>query len=214
MPHPNHKESVAALHREHILQAAEALFSEKGFDQTTIEDLSKRSEYSRRTIYAYYESKEDILHHIIEKGLITLKADLQSAISGEGDFQARCKAICAAMVKYQTECPHSLENVLKAKADSLQMQTPSQTVQSILRLGTEINALLEAFLLEGQAEGVLRPALLPMMTVYVLWSSLTAFITLMQTKGAFLCRQFQLSEDELYAYGFRQIANSILEERI
>lgn len=60
------------------MKAAEKLFSEKGYEQTTIEDISKASEYSRRTIYAYYESKEDILHHIVEKGLIELKMTLKT----------------------------------------------------------------------------------------------------------------------------------------
>ena len=59
------KEAVAALHREQIMKAAEALFTEKGYEQTTIDDISKASQYSRRTLYAYYESKEDILYHII-----------------------------------------------------------------------------------------------------------------------------------------------------
>lgn len=69
MGETNKKEAVAALHRARIMTAAEKLFSEKGYEQTTIEDISKESEYSRRTIYAYYESKDDILHCIIEKGL-------------------------------------------------------------------------------------------------------------------------------------------------
>ena len=53
------KEAVAELHRTRIMTSAERLFSEKGYAQTTIADISKASEYSRRTIYAYYESKEE-----------------------------------------------------------------------------------------------------------------------------------------------------------
>ncbi len=62
------------------MKAAEKLFSEKGYEQTTIEDISKASEYSQRTIYVYYESKEDILYHIIEKGLIELKQNIENVI--------------------------------------------------------------------------------------------------------------------------------------
>ena len=76
MGRENKKETIAALHRSRIMKAAEALFCEKGFDQTTIDDISRASEYSRRTIYAYYESKEDILYHIVEQGLRTLKEEL------------------------------------------------------------------------------------------------------------------------------------------
>lgn len=50
MGRENKKEAVAALHREWIMTAAERLFSEKGYEQTTIEDISAASGYSRRRI--------------------------------------------------------------------------------------------------------------------------------------------------------------------
>ena len=111
MGRENKREEIAALHRKQILRAAETLFSEKGFEMTTIEDISKASEYSRRTIYAYYESKDDILHHIIEKGLLLLKDEIESAIQGNTvqssaiqgseEFVVKYKAICLAMIRYQ-----------------------------------------------------------------------------------------------------------------
>lgn len=73
MGRENKKEAVAALHREQIMKAAEKLFSEKGFSQTTIDDISKASEYSRRTIYAYYESKDDIFVPYRRKGVDRIK---------------------------------------------------------------------------------------------------------------------------------------------
>ena len=42
MGRENKKDVVAALHREQIMKAAEKLFSEKGYVQTTIDDISKR----------------------------------------------------------------------------------------------------------------------------------------------------------------------------
>ena len=57
----NQKEAVAALHRARMLTAAEELFQQKGFEATTIDDISKASGYSRRTLYAYFVNKEDFL---------------------------------------------------------------------------------------------------------------------------------------------------------
>ena len=50
MGRENKKEAVAALHRERIMTAAERLFSEKGYEQTTMEDSPAASGYSRRRI--------------------------------------------------------------------------------------------------------------------------------------------------------------------
>ena len=113
MGRENKKETVAAFHREQIMTAAEKIFSEKGFDQTTIADISSASQYSRRTVYAYYQSKEDILHHIIAKGLSALKQDIDQALEQGDGFLEQYRMLCSAMKKYQTECPHSLENVTK-----------------------------------------------------------------------------------------------------
>lgn len=42
MSRENKKEAVAALHREQIMKAAEKLFLEKGYAQTTIENIQNR----------------------------------------------------------------------------------------------------------------------------------------------------------------------------
>ena len=207
------KEAVAALHRARIMTAAERLFSEKGYAQTTIDDISKASEYSRRTIYAYYDSKEDILHHIIEKGLRSLKADIESAVNENAGFVGTFRAVCGAMRRYRKEYPHSLDSLKRLGADEIG-QAASDTVKNILRLGTEINEILEALIVRGQKSGEVRKDLVPMLTVYVLSASIDALLALAETKGRFICAQNGVTEEEFLDYGFRQIIDSVLEVRI
>lgn len=214
MGRENKKELVAALHREQIIIAAEQIFSEKGFSQTTIEDISKASEYSRRTIYAYYENKEDILHHIIAKGLLSLKQDIESVLQANRDFLEQYFAVCIAMKKYQTECPHSLENVTGAKTSKLDLEHLSPAVTQILTLGTEVNTLLASLIQNGKEQGAVRQEIVPMWVVYILWSNIMSLLTLVQTKGVFIAKAFSTTEDKYLEYGLKQIINSILEVRI
>ena len=137
MGRENKKESVAALHRERIMTAAERLFSEKGYEQTTIEDISAASGYSRRTVYAYYESKDEILHHIVEKGLTELKNDIEAALSMDGDFVSVCRDVFAAMSRYQSEYAYSSGRVDAANAAELCAGSGSETVRRILSLGSD-----------------------------------------------------------------------------
>ena len=214
MRRENKKEAVAALHRTQIMNAAEKMFSEKGFAQTTIDDISKASEYSRRTIYAYYESKDDILHHIVLKGLLTLKQDIKTALEDHATFLEQYYAICNSMKKYQVECPHSLENVTQAKTSNLDLEHLSPTVEQILSLGTEINTMFAGFIQNGKEQGVVRQDIIPMQTVYILWASINALLTLIQTKGPFIATAFSITENDFLEYGLKQIINSILEVRI
>lgn len=214
MGRENKKEIIAALHKEQILKAAETLFYEKGYVQTTIEDISKAAEYSRRTIYAYYESKEDILHHIIEKGLQTLKEDIEGAVNRDVDFVEKYQSICTAMTNYQRKYPHSVESVNRVDSTGLACEDVADTVKNILLLGTEINEILASFIENGKENGIVRKDVVPMLSVYVLWSGITSLVTLADKKEKFICSQFSLSENEFLDYGFKQLINSILEVRI
>lgn len=214
MGRENKKKAIADFHKENIMKASEKLFTQKGFAQTTIEDISKTSEYSRRTIYAYYQNKDDILNNIIEKGLIILKQDIKDIIGLHKDFVSTFEKIFMAMFKYQTKYPHSVGNVNSTNSSNLNFENISDTVKRILLLGTEINDILSTFIETGKENGVIRKDVISMLTVYVLWSSMTSLITLVQTKGKFISKQFSISDSELLNYGFKQIINSILEVRV
>jgi len=47
--------------RETIARAALRLFGERGYDETTLADIANAANIAPRTIFAYFESKEDIL---------------------------------------------------------------------------------------------------------------------------------------------------------
>ncbi len=47
--------------RATIVEAAFALFEDQGFEATTIEQIAERAEVSRRTIFRYFASKEDLV---------------------------------------------------------------------------------------------------------------------------------------------------------
>ena len=47
--------------RERIARVAIELFAERGYDKTTLADIAEAADVSPRTIFAYYESKDDIL---------------------------------------------------------------------------------------------------------------------------------------------------------
>ena len=214
MSRQNKKENVAALHKESILAATEKLFLEKGVAATTIDDISKTSEYSRRTIYAYYESKEDILYNIILKGLTGLKDNIAEAVNQSDGFIEQYMAICKAMEQYQTNSPQSANSIDKMKIKDIDFNSIPPVIIKIFELGTEINSLLAVFIELGQKQDIVRSDIEAMKTVYIMWGSITSLITLVQNKGDFLEKEFSMSRENYLEYGYKQIINSILEERI
>lgn len=55
--------------QEKIEDAALELFAEKGFHNTSITAIAKAAGISKGLLYNYYESKEDLLHQIVDRAM-------------------------------------------------------------------------------------------------------------------------------------------------
>lgn len=62
-----------------ILESARDLFLAKGYENTTMLDIAEKSELSRRTLYHYFESKEEISYIIMLEAYKTLKEMITQA---------------------------------------------------------------------------------------------------------------------------------------
>jgi len=214
MNRQNKKENIAALHKENILLAAEEMFSDKGSIATTIDDISRSSKYSRRTIYTYFNSKEDILCHIILKGLLILKKDLIQAIELNTDFLEQYKAICKAMANYHANSPHSFDMVENMHTKDIDINNIPKIATDIFTAGTTINNILAEYIENGKKKGIVRKEVEVMPTVYILWSGISSLLILAHKKGSFIETEFNMTLNNFLKYGFQQIINSILEVRI
>lgn len=193
------------------MDASERLFLEKGFQGTTIADISAASDYSRRTIYAYFESKDEILCGIVARGLRMLRDELKTVISGKMAFFERYGKICAAMRAYQERHPLSASRVNAAQAEGLAGDELTGGQRAVLELGSEINELMEQFLRMGITEGVVRRNVPVKLAVPVLWAGMTSLLSLAAAKGTYFARAFGVSEEAFLKYGFEQLLGGLLE---
>ncbi len=63
--------------RKAILDAAIKLFDQKGFDNTSIEELAKEAQIGKGTVYSYFETKKDILFAFCEGRLELIHDEVQ-----------------------------------------------------------------------------------------------------------------------------------------
>ncbi len=68
-----------------VLDAAELLFAETGFDGTTVAEIAERSELAKGSIYQIFKSKQEIIDAIVERKV----QDMKSTLAGIFSLQIR-----------------------------------------------------------------------------------------------------------------------------
>jgi AcrR family transcriptional regulator len=62
-PRPN----VSAKRKYQIMNAAEEVFSQKGFDEARMDDIADRTGLSKGTLYLYFKSKDELIIAILDR---------------------------------------------------------------------------------------------------------------------------------------------------
>jgi AcrR family transcriptional regulator len=82
---------VTTSSRDIILETARNIFKRFGFAKTSIGDIAIAARKGRRTIYTYFESKEDIYKAVIEKEVDVLRTKLIEVIFTESSAKEKLK---------------------------------------------------------------------------------------------------------------------------
>lgn len=67
-------EKIATLKRDSILDAAQAVFAERGYHRTTIKDVAAHAEVADGTLYNYFDNKDALLSGLFERFQVDLGA--------------------------------------------------------------------------------------------------------------------------------------------
>ncbi|GGV64643.1 TetR family transcriptional regulator [Streptomyces longisporoflavus] len=94
--------------REVLAQAAFQLFLERGFEQTTVDDIVARAGVGRRSFFRYFPSKEDAVFPDHESCLADMTAFLDAADGGD-PVEAVCDAARIVLRMYATNPEFSVQ---------------------------------------------------------------------------------------------------------
>ncbi len=79
-----------------VISAAEALFNKQGFDGASMRDIAAAAEMQAASVYYYFESKEELLWAVWEKGGLELLHRVGAAIANTTDPWQRMETACVA----------------------------------------------------------------------------------------------------------------------
>jgi AcrR family transcriptional regulator len=112
--------------RERLFVAAVQLFAEKGFAETTVEDITNAADVGKGTFFNYFPSKEHILIAFSDMQLGKLERFVETARNGREPM----RSFFQTMSQQMTSEPAKKPDVMRAL---LQANLSSSTVRNLMR---------------------------------------------------------------------------------
>jgi AcrR family transcriptional regulator len=151
---PNVPESYLKARQEQIINAAVVCFSNKGFHQTTMQDICKEAGLSPGAVYNYFSGKEDIVSRCAELSLQRNEAMFASA--SDKNIIDAFKDLTAMIFSLTKQ--EGIKQALNFDLELWAESTRNPKVYDALHRNEEaIIAMLEKMVKKGQKEGVFNP---------------------------------------------------------
>jgi AcrR family transcriptional regulator len=136
--------------RERLFRAALRLFAEKGFAETTVEDITNAADVGKGTFFNYFPSKDHILIAFSDMQL----SKLQTTVDQMRDRPEPMRSFFRSMTLRMTQEPAKAPDVVRA---ILQANLSSSSVRSVMReRSTRAEGLLTQLVQIGQERGEFR----------------------------------------------------------
>jgi TetR/AcrR family fatty acid metabolism transcriptional regulator len=146
----------STIRKEKILKAAERIFAQKGFQETTISDVAQEAGVSDATIYEYFTSKEELLFSIpgetARKGKEVIELHLKYIRGAANKLRA---VIYHYLEFYQREHDYASVAMLILKQNRKFLET--KVYQDV----REMSRLIIKVINEGAASGEFKPHIDP-----------------------------------------------------
>lgn len=91
--------------RDRILRVAVEEFANNGFENTSIQQIAKKSEISVGSVYKYFENKETLFSMVVRGGLSSLEELLVGLADSSEDILVKAETIIRALLEFSRENP-------------------------------------------------------------------------------------------------------------
>ncbi|MDT8717701.1 TetR/AcrR family transcriptional regulator [Clostridium sp. 19966] len=207
------KEKEKEIRRTDIIQAAERVFFTKGYDAATMDDVAKEAEFSKRTIYVYFNSKEQIYFEIMVKGykilISMLKTDMEDKKTANSLDTLR--QIGKTLYRFSKEYTDYFKAIMEYENGELDFSREelNKTKEECYELGEKLFSYLTSALEKGIKEGEIRKDLDVVNTAIVLWASVIGVFNTVNKKKNYIMEYHKRKPEELIQAAFDVLVRSI-----
>jgi AcrR family transcriptional regulator len=149
-----------------ILKAARQLFDEQGVENTSMDDIAAAAEYTRRTLYAYFKSRDEISLSILIEDFLIRWDEQKKALSQANTGLEKIMRWAESLYSFTLRNPHSIRLHLYWDFRGIDRELiGDETFDAFEKINHELAEGLREIFHLGISDGSLRPDLPVDMTI-------------------------------------------------
>lgn len=188
IPEPaSRAERERAARKAEIVAAADRTFREKGYHESSMDAIARAAGFTKRTLYQYFETKEDLYFAVMAEIFDGLTEAMASATRERPAGLDKLDACFSCFLGFYRGDPRRMRlftyvSQLGGRGNDLPHYAVWRKASDAL-IGT-----IASLIAEGEADGSLRPGLDPSRTAHSIVFLTTAFFSLLADNGESFAR--------------------------
>lgn len=176
--------------RESILDAAEAVFAERGIDAATMDDVARIARVSRALVYVYFGDKRELHLAVCQRALAVLRSLFIDAIAAHERGRDQLVAIGRAYCDFAYSHPCYYQALSRYQATEAESSgDPDDALETTMRAGEAVHAITVGAISQGMRDGSLRADIDdPMRMALMMWGFTHGALQIAQHKAFMLQR--------------------------
>ncbi|MCD4651578.1 MAG: TetR/AcrR family transcriptional regulator [Candidatus Cloacimonetes bacterium] len=151
------KQREKEIRKSDIIDAAQRLFLKKGFSETTMNDIAREAEFTKKTLYAYFRSKEEIFLSVHLRGLEKRWQLQQSTLMNVSTGYEMLYSLARGYYKFYTQYPEYLRLQMHWDMNGINFNLVGKEYSDeFVKMNQKaINTIIEAMKI-GEKDGTLK----------------------------------------------------------
>lgn len=150
--------------RAEILDAAEAVSADAGWEELTMDQVARRARLSRALLYVYFKDKIDLMYGVCERGLSTLRQKFEEAAASNPLGLDQIIAMSRAYVRFSQDFPVYFDIMARCSLREVNTVDAPENQLACNAVGDEMGARIARMISAGVRDGSIRADLGPVMT--------------------------------------------------
>ena len=190
--------------KKRIVDMAETVFFQRGYDGATLPAIADAAGYNKRTLYLYFKDKEDLFLAVVLRGLEGLRGALKPSAEQTGPTSSGLRDLAVAFFDFSMDHPQYMDLIMAYESryfvyhNRAASTDPDSHLERCQQVSDDMARLVTAAIETGMAGGGVKSDLTAHQLMLILWGQIVGVMKILRMREKNFAAAFGISRRALF----------------